>query len=53
LILQRNLFLLRFRHQTSATKLRYLRSSTFHRQPHSGTVADIKPLRFQKKCHNF
>jgi len=32
-LLQRNLFPLRLCHQTSATKLRYLRSSAFHRQP--------------------
>jgi len=33
LIVQRNFFPLRLRHQTSATKLRYLRSSAFSRQP--------------------
>jgi len=34
LILQRNFFLFRLRHQTSAAKLRYLRSSAFYRQPY-------------------
>jgi len=33
LILQSNFFPLRLHHQTSATKLRYLRSSPFYRQP--------------------
>ena len=33
MILQRNFFPLRLRHQTSATKLRYLRNSAFYRQP--------------------
>jgi len=33
LILQRTFFPLWLRHQTSATKLRYLRSSAFYRQP--------------------
>ena len=33
LLLQRNFFPLRLCHQTSATKLRYLRSSVFYRQP--------------------
>jgi len=33
LILQFNFFPLRLRHQTSANKLRYLRSSAFYRQP--------------------
>jgi len=32
-LLQRNFFPLRLRHQTSATKLRYLRNSGFYRQP--------------------
>jgi len=33
LLLQRNFFSLRLRHQTSANKLRYLRSSAFYRTP--------------------
>jgi len=33
MILQCNFFPLWLRHQTSATKLRYLRSSAFYRQP--------------------
>jgi len=33
LILQRNFFPLRSRHQTSETKLRYSQSSAFYRQP--------------------
>jgi len=33
LILQRNFFPLRLRHQTSASKLRYIRSSGIYRQP--------------------
>jgi len=33
LILKRNFFPLQLRHQTSATKLRYLQSSAFYRQP--------------------
>jgi len=33
LVFQRNFFPLQLHHQTFATKLRYLRSSAFHRQP--------------------
>jgi len=33
LLLQRNFFPIGLRHWTSATKLRFLRSSAFHRQP--------------------
>jgi len=37
-LLQRNFFQLRQRHQTSATKLRYLQSSAFYRQPEGRCV---------------
>ena len=37
--LQRNFFPLRLRHQTSATKLRYLRSSAFYRQPFANAIS--------------
>ena len=38
LIMQCNFFPLQLRHETSATKLRYLRSSAFYRQPVLDTV---------------
>ena len=37
ILLQRNFFPLQLRHQTSATKLRYLRSSAFYRAPSKNT----------------
>jgi len=43
-LLQRNLFPLRLCHQTSATMLRYLRSSTFYRAPFKLGFIVLRPV---------
>jgi len=57
LLIQRNFFRLRLRHQTSATKFCYLRSSAFHRVPkfviiimifYCGLMVHITDTRAQK-----
>ena len=50
LILQHNFFRLRLRHQTSATKLRYWRSSAFYRQPKYYLYHNVSGLYYMSSC---
>jgi len=51
LLLQCNFFPLQLRHQTSATKLRYLRSSAFYKQPFSRSVLLLFCAMWMCSCH--